>query len=219
MFRESIALFDEYYRRMYSRMVEGFNRALGCEARRRLVQLEFILERVKLLENLATQTFARHDQAFMKCVQGIIERGIEPKDAVLPEDVQITPEELALYDRAEFEMELLTESFYYLAGRLRTIIRHPSEPLPGLRGFECRSIRDVRNKLLEHAEGRDSQVYTQSFGWGGAQGPVLKSIREAGLETVFPDRGLYENARELQDSLKRVLGNAISQRGDSTTEP
>ena len=53
-----------------------------------------------------------------------------------------------------FEMETLVEAFYYFAFRLRQVIQQ----LPDLNNFECKGVRNVRNKLLEHPEGADSGV-------------------------------------------------------------
>ena len=106
-------------------------------------------------------------------------------------------------------MKLLAEAFYYFAGRVRTILRNTQAPLPGLACFECDGVRNTRNKLLEHAEGKDSQVSIQSFGWGGSRGPVIKALRYGGQENVFPDRGLYENAEEFRVNLERCIRAAI----------
>lgn len=113
-------------------------------------------------------------------------------------------------NRLMFEMEAHTESFYYLAGRMRTIIAHRSKPLPGLQSFECEGARNVRNKLLEHAEGRDSRIFKQSFGVGGEEGPTIKVERPAGQEHIFPDAGLEANATEIRDNLERVLDRVLS---------
>lgn len=107
-----------------------------------------------------------------------------------------------------FEVELLTESFYYIAGRMRTAIRK-SKSLPGLETFECEGARNVRNKLLEHAEGKDSGVLTQSFGVGGEEGPTLKAARQKEQEEIFPDAGLESNALEIKNNLETLLDNVL----------
>ena len=100
--------------------------------------------------------------------------------------------------------------FYHLAHRARIIVRHKTRPLPLLEGFEAPGVRDVRNHLLEHPESSDSQVFTRSFGAGGTDGPVVKSVRETGQESIWPDHGLFANAREFDENLKRTLSNAIA---------
>jgi hypothetical protein len=110
-------------------------------------------------------------------------------------------------DRLMFEIQLFTESFYYLAARMRSVLRRGS--LPGLKSFECEGARSVRNKLLEHPEGRDSQVFEQSFGVGGEEGPTLKIERSAEQEAIFPDAGLRANAKEIRDTFERLLDRVL----------
>ena len=63
----------------------------------------------------------------------------------------------------------------------------------------------MRNKLLEHVEGKDSQVFIEGLGWGKENGPALKAARYAGQEVIFPDKGLYANATEIKDNLETIL--------------
>jgi hypothetical protein len=105
---------------------------------------------------------------------------------------------------------MFTESFYYLAGRMRTILTHESKPLPGLQSFKSVGSRDVRNHLLEHAEGRSSRVLMQSFGLGGEQGPTIKVEREEGQEDIFPDAGLWANTSEIAQDLERRLDRVLN---------
>lgn len=106
---------------------------------------------------------------------------------------------------ARIELQILTKSFYYCA-----IARNKKFPLPGLRSFECTGVRDVRNMLLEHPEGSDSQVFIVSFGYGGSCGPVIKPIRRVGQENVFPDAGLFQNATEFRENLDHLLSQALA---------
>lgn len=205
MLENLIKIFDEYYRHMDKINAHGFKKDLGCEVRERLQQLAYIVGRVRSLEETANKSLDRHQKKFSEFVEDINTRGIPPSQAILPDDIHITREEFEAYNNAEFEMKLLTECFYYLAGRVRTIIKNSANPLPGLSGFECKGVRDVRNKLLEHAESKDSQVFIQSFGWGAPRGPVIKAARNAGQENVFPDKGLYENAKEFSANLERLI--------------
>lgn len=210
MLQSTITIFDEYYRQLDAGAVLGFNRDLGCEVRERLQQLHYIVDRVQDLEEVARQAFSRHRTAFAAHIEELTTRGVPYESVPVPSSVNITREEFEMHEKATFEMKLLTEAFYYLAGRVRTILRNRQAPLPGLSSFECEGVRDVRNKLLEHAEGGDSQVSIQSFACGADHGPVLKALRYSGQEHIFPDRGLYKNAEEFRDNLENCLRAVIS---------
>jgi hypothetical protein len=210
MFEGTIQLFDEYYRAMDKSAAVGFNKDLGCEVRERLQQLDYIIKRVQHLEHTAEKSMSRSKSAFLKHVEDLKSRGVPFESAPAPQEMKVTQEEFEQHQAAFFEMKLLTETFYYLAGRVRTILKNKQAPLPNLTSFECEGVRNVRNKLLEHAEGADSQVSIQSFGWGATHGPVLKAIRYGGQEQIFPDRGLYRNAEELRGNLERVVKSALA---------
>jgi hypothetical protein len=207
-FKTTIALFDEYYRLADAKNVPDFNRDLGCEVRERLLQLEYIVDRVRQLEGIAKQVMARQEAAHWAHLDDIKARGIDYESVPLPDNVKLTKEEMDAHSKAAFELKLLSEAFYYFAGRVRTILKKTG--LPGLQGFECKGVRDVRNKLLEHAGEKQSEVVIQSFGWGAPQGPVLKAVRYGGQEDVFPDAGLYRNAEEFIQNLDRRLRAAMS---------
>jgi hypothetical protein len=207
-FKATIALFDEYYRLADAKNVPDFNRDLGCEVRERLLQLEYIVDRVRQLEGIAKQTVVRHEAAHQAHLDDIKARGIDYESVPLPDNVRLTKEEMDAHSKAAFELKLLSEAFYYFAGRVRTILKKTE--LPGLQGFECKGVSDVRNKLLEHAGEKQSEVVIQSFGWGAPHGPVLKAARYGGQEDVFPDAGLYRNAEEFIENLDRRLRAAIS---------
>jgi hypothetical protein len=114
-------------------------------------------------------------------------------------------------DAIVLEMKVLTEAFYYKAFRVRAVIR--MLPSPALRGFECPPVRDVRNHLLEHPEGRASGVITGGFGFGGSVGPVLKHGRPAWVPSMFADSGLYANADQYRRTLESALEAAVTNAG------
>jgi hypothetical protein len=205
MFESTVALFDAYYRHLDAHAAEGFVRDLGSEVRERLEQLDYIVRRVRALELAANAARSRSLAAFRAHIEDVEARNVTYESEPLPPSASITREEFKIVQAAQFEMKLLTESFYYFAGRIRTILRNPMAPVPGLTSFECPGVRNTRNKLLEHAEGRDSQVSIQSFGWGAPIGPVIKALRYGGQENVFPDQGLYVNAEEFRENLERLL--------------
>ena len=107
-----------------------------------------------------------------------------------------------------FEMETLVEAFYYFAFRLRQVIQQ----LPDLNNFECKGVRNVRNKLLEHPEGADSGVIHGSFGFGDPEtGPVLKLIRFPLENSHWQDAGLWVNAKELAQELTEQINAAVEE--------
>ena len=63
MFKHTIALFDRYYRHLDAQGIPQFNRDLGCEVKDRLEQLDYIVAKVKELENIATAFHRRFEAA------------------------------------------------------------------------------------------------------------------------------------------------------------
>lgn len=181
MFKSTIETFCRYYRQMDASGVPTFNKDLGSEVRERLEQLQFIINKV-------------HD--------------LRTSLANLPK-LRLTSEQTLQLDNILLEMKVLTESFYYLAFRIRTIVRNGNGYLPGLQNFECVGVRNVRNKLLEHAEGKDAMVAINSFGVGLGQGPILKAVRLTTQVDIFPDKGLFINAIEFAKNLEAHLEDAL----------
>jgi hypothetical protein len=209
MFEKTVELFDEYYRTADKTDSPGFIRDLGCELRKRLQQLDFIIHQVHSLEELAKSAMTRSQDALRRHVEDLKSRGIPYVSVVPPPEVHMTQGEMAQEESATFRLEIFTETFYFLAFRVRTILKHKPSPLPFLGSFECKGVRDVRNKLLEHVEGSDSQVWIQSFAWGSPHGPVLKAIRPSDQTEVFPDQGLLVNAEEFKKNLEARVLDAI----------
>jgi len=81
--------------------------------------------------------------------------------------------------------------------------------LPGLTNLDCRSVRDVRNHLLEHHEPDGTLSVGDSFSAGGPSGPILHSIHEIGKEPRTQDQGLYVNAADFCKRLEFRLERAI----------
>ena len=117
----------------------------------------------------------------------------------------------AALDAAEensFEMETLVEGFYYLAWRLRNVIKN----LPHLRRFECVGVRNVRNKLIEHPDRPDSGVLYGYMSSGNTQiGPIFQSIRLPMDNIRWQDAGLWFNAREFEQNLNEKIDAALSE--------
>lgn len=174
-------------------VINNDRRHLALELSERIVELNFALTRVRELENQISELSRLREE-------------------------NNPSEESADERRARTELKVLTEAFYYCAARARSIARNSKAPLPGLASFECIGVRNVRNKLLEHPEGNDSQVFVVSFGRGGAGGPTIKPIRQVGQEGVFPDAGLYPNAEEFKANLYLLINRALGRNGPLTSK-
>lgn len=107
-----------------------------------------------------------------------------------------------------FETEILAEAFYYLASRLRGVIKR----LPGF--FECKGVRNVRNNLLEHPEGSASGAVHGVFAVGNKKtGPVIKMVRFPLENELWKDAGLWVNAEELAQNLTAKINAATAALG------
>jgi hypothetical protein len=110
-------------------------------------------------------------------------------------------------NEAIYELLERTTGYYYIAARLIRVLRE----LPGMSGLDSRPARDVRNKLLEHPEGGDSGVLTNSFGYGSMTGPVIKAMRRADQSDVFPDAGFILNTAALLDAVNGLLARILNE--------
>jgi len=202
MFESVLEKFEKYLDKMEAENPHTFNFDLAMEVKKRLEQLDYLYE-------LVMEKHTRYmdlNWIDFRDIESLKKRIQEAGGSI----IRTKSKEHLEMETLIFEIETFTESFYYLAGRMRTILRHSSEPLPGLKSFECVGARDVRNKLLEHVEGSDSRVFTQSFGVGGDQGPTLKVKRPAGQEAIFPDAGLEANAAEIKNNFEKLLDRVLS---------
>jgi hypothetical protein len=106
------------------------------------------------------------------------------------------------------EMRLYVEAFYYFAFRIRNILRR--DLLPGLKFFECVGVRDVRNHLIEHPEGKSAGDIQQSFGFDPERGMTLKGSMAFAQPDTFRDPGFRANSCEFKAALNRVLRTAVA---------
>ena len=141
----------------------------------------------------------------------VLER-LRQLDFILRRLVQVEPRyrQAPNDNDAYLEARTLTESFYYLAFRTRVVL----QSLPSLDSFECVDIRDIRNHLIEHPEGKSSGIRTQSFGWGAeAAGPLVKPLRATTETQQFGDKGLFINAAAFRDQLMPLLDRTLAKAG------
>ncbi len=162
---------------------------LGAEALERLNQLAFISAQLKGI-----------DEQFgtMVMLTKVNEHGKE-------EHYNATHER---DENLRFVMRLLTESYYYFAFRLRQILRNSAHPFVGLASFESVGVRDVRNHLIEHPEGKSSRIFNRTFSWAQESGMHLKTGRQAWESSEFIDAGFVANSDEFNISLSASLDRA-----------
>lgn len=181
------AIFSRYMQAAANQSALRYNAELAGEVQTRLEQLDFILSRIRTLDRERIEYIGRPNPH-------------EPSDGKV------------LRSNA-FEVRLFTEAFYYLAARIRTILCHKEEPCPLLKTFECPGARNVRNKLLEHPEGRDSRIFASDWAVGLPEGPRFKVHSRPSGVPAFVDQGLYVNTRELRHNLEDLLRKALASLG------
>lgn len=196
---EARSLLDKHYR-WADTAFSGTHNEIGVETRKRLAQMIMLIRKIVAL---LTEAFE-------------IGRQTSPGGALQNEELarkwqeeMQTPVKQALLRRAAEigdELEVFTESFYLFAHRAWKAAR----TLPVLGTFEAVGVRDVRNKLIEHAEGKDSGVLMSSFGYGAPIGPVVKALRLREQVDRWPDKGLFVNANEFADNLTATIEKALS---------
>jgi hypothetical protein len=210
VFAHCIELFDEYYRIADAKKIEGFSAPLGCELKERLQQMEWLLDQIRPRESELDDITERSGQRMKEHIQQLDAKGLSYEKTPMPAEAQMSRDEGYRLIALMFEIQLYAECFYYFAGRARSIVLG----MPKLQSFEAAGVRDVRNHLIEHPEGRASRVMSRSFAFGGGNGPVVKAVREAS-ETAHPDAGLYANAREFAVNLDTALTSAMEELGVS----
>lgn len=204
MFQTTITLFHQYCQRLSDAGVLYHGDAAN-EVSERLQHLTYLVERVRQLELQARELVKSGTDEIQLHIEDIRKAGIEYDPATAPAAAKRSPEEFKDLSTWTKEAQILTEAFYYFAGRIRSLLRHKSEPIPGLRSFECEGVRNVRNHHIEHPESGNSMVPIRSFAWVGDRGPVVKAVRYSHQEKVFPDAGLYRNAEMFKANLERLL--------------
>jgi hypothetical protein len=126
--------------------------------------------------------------------------------------------------RAGQEVQLFTETFYFVAWRIIAAVRHapPAMFPPSGANLQAVGVRDVRNRLIEHPEKPGGGIFKQEVVIT-SDGPVLKPVaivvRASGrsdpaVEGV--DHALYVNAREFHDAFMALVGKfhaRLPQRG------
>jgi hypothetical protein len=198
VFAQLKPLFDEYWTRLQrsGNASQPGHSDLAAEVRERLEQLSFISQQLDQMNALFGVT--------------AIEQRLGPNGEV--EYYNNTAER---DEKLRFMMRLLTESFYYFAFRIRQILRNDVHRFLELQSFDASGVRDVRNHLIEHPEGKSSRVFNQTFSWSPNCGMQLKSGRHEWEISGFVDTGFVANASQFSANLESALKSAIPRLPDS----
>jgi hypothetical protein len=199
-----IEIFDEYYRVADKKKSKGFVALRGCEVKERLQQMNWLLEQIRPRDQELSAINARSGQRMKEHIERLQRANLSYADTPVPPDWPLSRADCERITELMFKIQLYTECFYYVAGRARSILR----TLPNLKSFDAQGVRNVRNHLIEHPEGKASGVLSRSFAFGGKHGPMVKAIRDSG-ETAFPDAGLFVNAREFAKNCESSLISAL----------
>lgn len=116
------------------------------------------------------------------------------------------------YGPLMFEAEFYVESFYFMAFRVREILKKRDKKghlFPQLKGFESEGVRNVRNHLIEHPENHGG-VLCQGFGIGDDNGPRLKPGFSENDRPESMDKGMRLNAIEFKINLEKLLSTALN---------
>lgn len=203
-FDSTIKLLDTYQTNLGGEPPPNYNGDLLSEVRERLQMLSILYEKVHEVETIAMslipQSFGLAFEYFGYDAEGKLRIKRTPTE----EEGHRLREYMAQQNAATLEMKMYLEAFYYFAARIRKILKSKEEPLPLLRSFESKGVRDVRNHLIEHP-----QVLTPACGYGGQEGPKLKGVHYPGQEDVIKDQGFRKNALEFKENLEKVLNKAL----------
>lgn len=201
-FAHALCLFNAYFRTV--RLVNGssFDPNIANEVRQRLRQLSHL--------HAETRRFAASVLAkgrVSKPREVLIFAMVEPPKNLLPS------EELASASTplsVEEQLQLTLECFYYVAGRLDTILTQCGDALPGIRDFRANGVRRVRNNLIEHSN-KPGGERVVSMGIAPETGPWLRALTESREINGYLDHGFEANAAELRANLETTFRRALGE--------
>jgi len=173
---------------------------LWMEAEERLAQLDFLIVRSKKLQDQHSKVM----RAQCDAVKSALAQSRSARDQYLKS--RASRRRCSLASELVFELKLSTEAFYYFAARFITILKC----FPQFKSFAAPGVRDVRNRLIEHAEKADGVTHP-NWGYTVQTGPFLKcSTFTPPAKTNVPnDAGLFVNAAELRDRLQLRLADLL----------
>jgi hypothetical protein len=210
VFERSVELLDDYYRLMDQSGDSAFNRPAATEVRKRLAQLDRLLELVREEDAVVDAARNRMGEAIERRMADQRAAGKSWTDPHPPGENLDRADGQVSIDALD-DLQLFTEAFYYLAERVRTILKQDKPPLlPGLGDPGFLGVSQVRNRLLEHYLPDGRLIVGDSFATGATRGPVLKAVSQDGIAPAIRDAGLYVNAEEFAKRLERQLESAIA---------
>lgn len=178
-FDEVYSFLDEYSSLLFSESESDYVSILFAEAKKRIRQLRRLL---MIVIQLSERVHALQPQL----------TALPPYEGPDPRSIFVE------WSEACESIEMYTEVFYYIAWRLRCVIRR----LPKLNSFDPRGVRFIRNHMIEHPE-KHGQDVLYAFHIDRDLGPVL--LRASVPDGKILDKGLWQNATEFIDKLKKKL--------------
>ncbi len=210
MFEKSRKQLEKYYCLALENGLKQRGEHLLHEVRSRLRELQWIYDRLvtldKELVNEAREKDKNNENSMIKLVYTDASR---PNCETL--DISRSP------FKKQNELRILLEAFYYSAHRVQDIFKDGKVELPGINGFECFGVRNVRNHLVEHPS-RKNGVIVFSFATGGPVGPQFKPLRWSLDPEGITDEGLWKNSNDFKNEIESRLSKAIEELRSNTYE-
>lgn len=203
-FKSTYELYSEYSNYNKQNSIKGFSINKTVEGLEKLHQLDILYRKIWEFQEIASERDDWLQEVHRKFNSFFNERGIvqdEHSGFPVAHSIQSTKK----FYEMMFETKIYVESFYYIAFRLRNIIRYSS----GLgKKFECPGIRDVRNQLIEHPK-KDEVSTVRGFAVGNKQTGIVLEIGRSAGENHYQDRGFFYNIEEFKLNLENLLSDFI----------
>ena len=147
----AIDAYDDYYR-VQNKVLSGRYNDMGTEVRKRLVQAKKLIQLVKALQdNEGPALQAKLAPPKPGTPELTFEQHLNSPEYVKWKQHLDSPEWAGAARRlgeVGEELELYTESFYFVTARARTVI----QSMPGLEVFEAAGVRDLGSTLMERSD-------------------------------------------------------------------
>lgn len=197
----------KYLSQLEEHGVEKYNSSQAGEATHRLEKMQVILEWLAEIDR---------PPRWKSRIEELSLQG-KSEDEIVREMESVKPTEAEAREEHTLSIRAwtLVESLYYNGARALKILAK----VPGLSRLRADGVRNVRNKLIEHPNERDSQVYELSFLSGGPAGYILKGFRSEERKDVFPDTGHLRNLEEFIANLEATLDRACKRLHGGPRDP